>query len=150
MFHITLQHNSSQVSNSNDISNHTTKLQNHPTQAHFIAITTSLYANINSSSPRNHQMHNWFWTHHSIGTACEKWRENMFQHASSLCRLTWRQVPPAPVERNWRHGVRVASQLGELLMGGDVPYPHGFVARACEEQEGGRQPLHNMNRNTVQ
>ena len=31
----------------------------------------------------------------------------------------------------------MASQLGELLMGGDVPYPHGIVIRTCEEEEGG-------------
>ena len=61
----------------------------------------------------------------------------MFQHASTLCHLTWRQVLPAPVERNWRHGARVTSQLGDLLLRAHVPYPHGGVARACEEEEGG-------------
>ncbi len=75
--------------------------------------------------------------HHSIATTFKKRRENMFHHASTLCHLTWRQVLPAPVERNWRHFPRVTSQLGDLLLRAHVPYPHGVVVRACEEEEGG-------------
>jgi len=42
----------------------------------------------------------------------------------------------------------VTSQLGDLLLRAHVPYPHGVVVRACEEEEGGQQ-LQNMNRNPV-
>ena len=69
---------------------------------------------------------------------------------SSLCHLTWRQVLPAPVKRNWSHAARVACQLGDLLLRAHVPYPHGLVARACEEEEGGTSTAAKYNRNTVQ
>jgi len=43
----------------------------------------------------------------------------------------------------------VTFQLCNLLLRSNIPYSHGFVVRACEEEEGGSQQLQNMNRNPV-
>ena len=76
-------------------------------------------------------------------------RAMISRRCSCSSPLTWRQVLPARVERNWRHGFRVTFQLRDLLLRGHVPNSHGVVARACEEEGGDGQQLQNMNRNTV-
>jgi len=43
----------------------------------------------------------------------------------------------------------VTFQLCNLLLRCNIPYSHGVVVRACEEEEGGSQQLQNMNRNPV-
>jgi ABC-type multidrug transport system permease subunit len=45
--------------------------------------------------------------------------------------------------------VRVTFQFCNLLLRCNIPYSHGVVPRACEEEGGDGQQLQNMNRNPV-
>ena len=119
---------------------------NHYSNRHFIFL---LFALLQSSFLFIHN-------HHHSYSNCYSCHEGHHVHGAIISRrcscsspLTWRQVLPARVERNWRHVARVTFQLRDLLLRGHVPNSHGVVVRACEEEGGDGQQLQNMNRNTV-
>ena len=114
-----------------------------------IIISYSYYSHYCNRHSYSHNHHHSYSNCYSCGEGHHVHRAITSRRCSCSSPLTWRQVLPARVERNWRHTVRVTFQLRDLLLRGHVPDSHGVVARACEEEGGDGQQLQNMNRNTV-
>ena len=107
---------------------------NHYSNRHFIFL---LFALLQLSFLFIHNHHHSYSNCYSCHEGHHVHRAIISRRCSCSSPLTWRQVLPARVERNWRHFSRVTFQLRDLLHWAHVPHPHSVVVRACEEEGGG-------------